>query len=111
VVHKIWESSWLRSAPLALVKSVIQLILELTAGENEELKGEAPGEGTPASAIGITTGFSTRTQGPDENCIRQLTDMGFPRSAAERALARTAVIVSNSCGCGCVHHVGVGRLL
>lgn len=89
VIRKIWESSWLRSAPLALVKSVIQLVLELTAGENEELKGEAPSEGTPASAIGITTGFPMRAQGPDENRIRQLTDMGFPRSAAERALART----------------------
>ncbi|KAL4078441.1 hypothetical protein V8B97DRAFT_1881842 [Scleroderma yunnanense] len=89
VIRKIWESSWLRTAPLTLVKSVIQLVLEFTASENEELKGEAPGEGTPASAIGVGTGFPLRTHGPDENRIHQLTDMGFPRSAVERALART----------------------
>lgn len=89
VVRKIWESPWLRSAPLTLVKSVIQLVLELTAGENEEMKGEIPGESTPASAIGVAAGFPMRTHGPDENRIRQLTDMGFPRSAVERALART----------------------
>ncbi|KIJ18752.1 hypothetical protein PAXINDRAFT_167299 [Paxillus involutus ATCC 200175] len=89
VIRRIWESSWLRSAPLTLVKSVVQLVLELTAADNEEPKGEAPGEGTPGSAIGIAAGLHMRNIGPDENRIRQLTDMGFPRSAAERALART----------------------
>ncbi|KAG8213892.1 hypothetical protein J3R82DRAFT_10637 [Butyriboletus roseoflavus] len=91
VLQRIWESSWLRSAPLTLVKSVVQLVLELTAAENEELKGEPPAEGIPGagSAIGIAAGLHMRNTGPDENRIRQLTDMGFPRSAAERALART----------------------
>lgn len=90
VLQRMWESSWLRSAPLTLVKSVIQLVLELTAAENEELKGEPPGEGIPGagSAIGIAAGLHMRNTGPDENRIRQLTEMGFPRSAAERALAR-----------------------
>lgn len=91
VLQRIWESSWLRSAPLALVKSVVQLVLELTAAENEELKGESPAESIPGagSAIGIAAGLHMRNTGPDENRIRQLTDMGFPRTAAERALART----------------------
>ncbi|KAG9316564.1 hypothetical protein JVU11DRAFT_2615 [Chiua virens] len=91
VLRRIWESPWLRFAPLTLVKSVVQLVLELTAAENEELKGEAPGEGIPGvgSAIGIAAGLHMRNTGPDESRIRQLTDMGFPRSAAERALART----------------------
>lgn len=91
VLQRVWESSWLRSAPLTLVKSVVQLVLELTAAENEELKGEPLGEGIPGagSAIGIAAGLHMRNTGPDENRIRQLTEMGFPRSAAERALART----------------------
>lgn len=91
VLQRIWESSWLRSAPLTLVKSVVQLVLELTTAENEELKGEPPVEGISGagSAIGVAAGLNMRNTGPDENRIRQLTDMGFPRSAAERALART----------------------
>ena len=91
ILQRIWESSWLRSAPLTLVKSVVQLVLELTAAENEELKGEPPVEGIPGagSAIGVAAGLHMRNAGPDEDRIRQLTDMGFPRSAAERALART----------------------
>ncbi|KAF8135467.1 hypothetical protein EV363DRAFT_1395968 [Boletus edulis] len=89
VLQRIWESSWLRSTPLTLVKPVVQLVLELTAAENEELKGEPPVEGIPGagSAIGIAAGLHMRNTGPDDNRIRQLTDMGFPRSAAERALA------------------------
>ncbi|KAG2739753.1 hypothetical protein P692DRAFT_20387782 [Suillus brevipes Sb2] len=65
-------------------------MLEVTAGENEELKGDPSQEG-PNSGTGppVGSGFHIRAAGPDENRIRQLTDMGFPRSAAERALART----------------------
>ncbi|KAI6119856.1 hypothetical protein EDD16DRAFT_1895336 [Pisolithus croceorrhizus] len=89
IVRKIWESAWLRTAPLTLVKSVIHLVLELTSGDSEELRADAPGESVPGTGIGIGTGFHIRTVGPDENRIRQLTDMGFQRSAVERALART----------------------
>ncbi|KAI6046227.1 hypothetical protein EDC04DRAFT_2888377 [Pisolithus marmoratus] len=89
IVRKIWESAWLRTAPLTLVKSVIHLVLELTSGDNEELRADTTGESIPGSGIGIGTGFHIRTIGPDENSIRQLTDMGFQRSAVERALART----------------------
>ncbi|KAI6021384.1 hypothetical protein BKA83DRAFT_4464115 [Pisolithus microcarpus] len=78
IVRKIWESAWLRTAPLTLVKSVIHL----------ELRADAPG-------IGIGTGFHIRTVGPDENRIRQLTDMGFQRSAVERALTRTQLLLSH----------------
>ncbi|KAH7888738.1 hypothetical protein F5I97DRAFT_2004510, partial [Phlebopus sp. FC_14] len=89
-LRRIWESSWLRSAPLTLIKSLIQIILELTSGNSEELKGDVPGEGAQVSSvIGIANGLHLRNHAPDESCIRQLTDMGFPRSAAERALTRT----------------------
>lgn len=89
IVRKIWESAWLRTAPLTLVKSVIHLVLELTSGDSEELRADAPGDSVPGTGIGVGTGFHIRTVGPDENRIRQLTDMGFQRSAAERALSRT----------------------
>lgn len=90
LLRSIWEASWLRLSPLTLVKSVVQIMLEVTAGENEEFKGDPSQEG-PNGGTGPPTGsgFHIRAAGPDENRIRQLTDMGFPRSAAERALART----------------------
>ncbi|KAJ7132750.1 hypothetical protein C8R43DRAFT_929975 [Mycena crocata] len=80
VLRALWEAPWLISAPLSVSRSIVQTVLELTNGEGEEVK-EAPGEGGP-------TGIP-RPLGADEGRIRQLTDMGFPRSAAERALART----------------------
>jgi E3 ubiquitin-protein ligase HUWE1 len=80
VLRALWEAPWLISAPLSVSRSIVQTVLELTNGEGEELKGETPGDGGP----GIP-----RPLGADEGRIRQLTDMGFPRSAAERALART----------------------
>lgn len=89
LLRSIWEASWLRSSPLTLVRSVVQIMLEVTAGENEELKGDPSQEGPNSTGPPAGSGFHIRTTGPDENRIRQLTDMGFPRSAAERALART----------------------
>jgi E3 ubiquitin-protein ligase HUWE1 len=90
LLRNIWEASWLRSSPLTLVRSVVQIMLEVTAGENEELKGDPSQEGlNSGTGPPAGSGFHIRAAGPDENRIRQLTDMGFPRSAAERALART----------------------
>ncbi|KAJ7287510.1 hypothetical protein C8J57DRAFT_1707813 [Mycena rebaudengoi] len=64
VLRTLWEAPWLISAPLSAKK------LKKASGE-----GGLPG--------------ISRLVGADEGRIRQLTDMGFPRSAAERALART----------------------
>ncbi|KAG1732222.1 uncharacterized protein EDB91DRAFT_677858 [Suillus paluster] len=90
LLRSIWEASWLRSSPLTLVRSVVQIMLEVTAGENEEFKGDPSQEVVNGGTnLAIGSGFHIRAAGPDENRIRQLTDMGFPRSAAERALART----------------------
>jgi E3 ubiquitin-protein ligase HUWE1 len=85
LLKDLWEATWLVPAPLPVVKSVVQAVMELTGAENEEPKDEASGEvvGGPSPAS------APRSAGPDENRIRQVTDMGFPRSAAERALART----------------------
>ncbi|KAJ6625623.1 hypothetical protein B0H10DRAFT_1782772 [Mycena sp. CBHHK59/15] len=81
MLRALWEAPWLISAPLSVSRSIVQTVLELTNGESEELKGESPGENGPTAL--------PRPVGADESRIRQLTDMGFPRSAAERALART----------------------
>jgi E3 ubiquitin-protein ligase HUWE1 len=84
LVRQLWESHWLLSAPLGMCRSVVQVVMELVGADNEETKGEI---------VDMPAGSSSRAPPapivPDENRIRQLTDMGFPRSAAERALVRT----------------------
>lgn len=82
LLKSMWEAPWLVPAPLGVVKSVVQAVMEIMAGENEETGDEAAGDVAGGPPV-------TRPVGPDENRIRQLIDMGFPRSAAERALTRT----------------------
>src|ERR1700722_2878966 len=95
LLRDLWEAPWLISAPLSVSRSVVQTVLELAGGENEELKEdpEAANGGIPVPGGSSSTPRST---GPDEGRIRQLIDMGFPRSAAERALARTHNNVSTA---------------
>lgn len=83
LMRELWEAPWLVSAPLSLSKSVIQIILQIVSGEHEELVD--PGD----LAGAVPSGIVGRTLAVDENRIRQIMDMGFPRSAAERALMRT----------------------
>lgn len=92
LLKDIWQSSWLMSAPLGVSKSVIQVVLELLNTDQEEIKEVEP----TAPSMVPTIPIATRTIGPDENRIRQLTDMGFPRSAAERALIRARNNVSHA---------------
>ncbi|KAL4252810.1 UPL family protein [Abortiporus biennis] len=88
LVREIWEASWLTSAPLSVCKSVVQVVLEMlnVAGE---VKESSPADILPGSSIAAALPLPRPPIGPDENRIRQLTEMGFPRSAAERALIRT----------------------
>lgn len=86
ILRTLWEASWLIHAPLGVSRYVVRSVLEMANGENEESKND------PATVDISTTTVPanvTRPSGPDETRIRILTDMGFPRSAAERALART----------------------
>ncbi|EIW82911.1 hypothetical protein CONPUDRAFT_151972 [Coniophora puteana RWD-64-598 SS2] len=88
-LQRVWEAPWILSCPLPLVKTTVQAILELTSAENEEVKGDVASSGATGTLMNAG-GLPIRPPaGPDENRIRQLTDMGFPRSAAERALVRT----------------------
>ena len=83
-IRDLWESPWLIQAPIGVSRYVVRTVLEIANGEQEDMKSDSNGEGGPS-----TSGHLHRSTGPDETRIQILTDMGFPRSAAERALART----------------------
>ena len=83
-IRDLWEAPWLIQAPIGVSRYVVRTVLEIANGEQEDLKSDSNGEGSPVAA-----GHLQRSTGPDEARIQILTDMGFPRSAAERALART----------------------
>ncbi|XP_006461106.1 hypothetical protein AGABI2DRAFT_204611 [Agaricus bisporus var. bisporus H97] len=79
--RSLWEASWLVQAPLGVSRSIVRSVLELVNGENEQSKPETTSE----AAIPTIP----RPTGPDESRVQMLVDMGFPRSAAERALVHT----------------------
>ncbi|KAF9012343.1 hypothetical protein BDQ17DRAFT_1232733 [Cyathus striatus] len=82
LVRSLWEAPWLLQAPLGVSRSVVNIVLELVNAENEDPKRDTPFD--PNSGANIPP----RPTGPEEAHVRMLTDMGFPRSAAERALVR-----------------------
>ncbi|KAG6810921.1 hypothetical protein H0H92_009816 [Tricholoma furcatifolium] len=86
LIEELWDAPWLISAPLDVIKSISKSALELMNGEGEEAKNDAS-----ALEAGIIppTIIPTRPPGPDQNRVQMLMDMGFPRSAVERALIRT----------------------
>ena len=88
LLRSLWEAPWLVHAPPSVIKSVVRTVLEVCLGDNEEPRGELE-SGITNGPVGSGSTSSTRLAGPDEDRIRQLTDMGFPRSAVERALTRT----------------------
>ncbi|KAH9935552.1 uncharacterized protein B0H18DRAFT_1082292 [Fomitopsis serialis] len=81
---RLWTAPWLVSAPLGVTRSAVQIVMEMLNSE-----GEAAKEGPQPAAASAAPGGFLFTHGPDANRVRQLVDMGFPRSAAERALTRT----------------------
>ena len=82
IIRDLWEAPWLIQAPIGVSRYVVRTVLEIANGEQEDLRSDSNGESGPS-------GHLQRPTGPDETRIQILTDMGFPRSAAERALART----------------------
>ncbi|KZV69516.1 hypothetical protein PENSPDRAFT_753267 [Peniophora sp. CONT] len=91
LARELWTAPWLSDAPSGLVRSVAQTVLEIANAEGEEnqapqIPGGGPGvPGGPAAAL-----FNRQPVVADEARIAQIQEMGFPRWAAERALARTA---------------------
>ncbi|OCH84897.1 hypothetical protein OBBRIDRAFT_891524 [Obba rivulosa] len=86
LLRDLWEAPWLVSAPLSLTKSVVQIIMELLITDGEE--GKEVSHGPAPTVITSAIGVARTPAPPDEARIQQLTDMGFPRYAAERALVR-----------------------
>jgi E3 ubiquitin-protein ligase HUWE1 len=90
LVKELWEAPWLVSSPQSLIKSVVQVVLEILNGDGEESPPDASPNPTPgASSLSMGGPSLFRVTVQDENRVRQLLDMGFSRSAAERALLRT----------------------
>ncbi|CAL1707508.1 unnamed protein product [Somion occarium] len=87
LLRDLWEAPWLVSAPLSVAKSVVQVVLELLNTEGE-VKEATPDVTHGPTITNIAIPSRAPVVGPDENRIRQLMDMGFPRSASERALVR-----------------------
>jgi E3 ubiquitin-protein ligase HUWE1 len=79
-VRRLWESSWLAKAPVAVSRHVVRCMLEIVNGENEDSTSDPNTDGGSVPPV-------IPRAGPSEAHIRLLTDMGFPRSAVERALA------------------------
>ncbi|KAG6874485.1 hypothetical protein C0995_010395 [Termitomyces sp. Mi166 len=87
LVQALWSAPWLISAPLDVSKPIVKTVLELVNGEGEEIKNDPSLEA--GSAVLPPTIIHTRPPGADEGRVQILMDMGFPRSAVERALIRT----------------------
>ncbi|KAG6850146.1 hypothetical protein H0H93_000531, partial [Arthromyces matolae] len=86
LVQGLWNAPWLISAPLDVSKPIVKTVLELVNGDGEEVKNEPVLEGSGIFPPAI---IQTRPPGADENRVTMLIEMGFPRSAVERALIRT----------------------
>ncbi|KAI0051234.1 hypothetical protein FA95DRAFT_1602906 [Auriscalpium vulgare] len=88
LARDMWQARWLHRAPHSLVRPMAQMVFEVFNAEGEEGQSEVPQlAGAASLAVGVPSFF--RSTVPDENRIHQLTEMGFSRSAAERALTRT----------------------
>ena len=92
VIKELWEAEWLLNAPPAVSKNVIKCIQAIISGDNEIPRPElSAAEMLPSSGQGL---LRPSVLPPDEDLISQITDMGFPRESAIRALARTQNNVS-----------------
>ncbi|KAF9909831.1 hypothetical protein EC991_008002 [Linnemannia zychae] len=96
-IRQLWMDKHLEQCPALLVRHIIQIIINILKAAGE-LKpppvapppassgsGAGTGPGTTASNV-----FGARPVVPDANSVAMLLDMGFPRSAAELALTRSA---------------------
>ncbi|KAG6844702.1 hypothetical protein H0H87_004578 [Tephrocybe sp. NHM501043] len=88
LLQGLWGAPWLVSAPLDVSKSIVKTVLELVNGEGEDLKNEPSALDAGIGVIPPQV-IPARPPGADEGRAQILTDMGFPRSAVERALIRT----------------------
>lgn len=85
VVKALWTRGWLAQSPLGVSRAIVRVVLEIVGAEGEETRAEVV---PPEGIIPTPQVISRPPPGPDETRVRVLMDMGFPRSAAERALVR-----------------------
>ncbi|KAI0063633.1 hypothetical protein BV25DRAFT_1854068 [Artomyces pyxidatus] len=89
LARDLWQAFWMIGSPHTLNRSIVQVLLEIINGEGEESSTDVPSIASGGASLAVGGPSFMRSTVPDENRIRQLTDMGFPRVAAERALTRT----------------------
>jgi E3 ubiquitin-protein ligase HUWE1 len=81
-IRECWTSSWLESASVSVIRSVIQTLLRIMDADSEEKP-----ESVPAASLAGLPAPLQRPPPPPER-IQQLVDMGFTASAATQALVR-----------------------
>lgn len=93
VVRNMWDAASIEKASCSIVKSVIEILGIVLKADNEGgafTRKELERKGKLSNTI------SWRTMAPDENHIRQITDMGFNRDEAITALLRCNGNVNNA---------------
>ncbi|EJD34111.1 hypothetical protein AURDEDRAFT_109329 [Auricularia subglabra TFB-10046 SS5] len=85
LVARMWTPTWVTGPPLSITKSIVRSLLEIMRADKEDASADPP----MVPPIPAPGGHVSAHTGPVGNRIQQLTEMGFPRSAAERALVRT----------------------
>ncbi|RUS26303.1 hypothetical protein BC938DRAFT_470948 [Jimgerdemannia flammicorona] len=86
VVKELFDSPYLKRCPPNLVRSIVRNLVQLLKGDGEvNQRAEGLGPVGPAPSI-----FAPRPMIPDQGGVQTLTEMGFPRAAAESALLRCA---------------------
>lgn len=90
LVRRLWTDAWVSGPPLSITRSIVQNMLEIMRADKED----ASADGSMGASGSAPARHAAAQAGPDENRIRQLCEMGFPRSAVERALTRTGNNVS-----------------
>ncbi|KAG0255139.1 hypothetical protein BG011_005308 [Mortierella polycephala] len=86
-IKSLWMDRQLDRSPAAIVRHVIQVILNILKASGEQ---KPPVPAAPPVVVGTSSSniFAARPLVPDAASVATLLDMGFPRSAAELALTR-----------------------
>lgn len=86
IAQHFWNAPWLHTLPLPVLRIGVATFLELMAGKGEEMEVTLAAPQIPSEPI--TRQPTMRQIVANPAMVQQLVDMGFGRSAAERALIR-----------------------
>ncbi|KAL7269455.1 E3 ubiquitin-protein ligase tom1 [Rhizina undulata] len=93
IVREMWEASSIDKASCSIVKSIVEILGVILKADGE---AGAFTRKDLEKKPGLTNTISWRTMEPNEERIRPLVDMGFPREAALLALLRCSGNVDNA---------------